>query len=324
MNYQKVLASLPALDQAAAQQLLDEAVARSRHKIIVLDDDPTGTQTVHDVAVLTGWDANAIQAELEKPARLFYILTNSRGLTRDKTIVLHTDIACNIHKAAKALNVQVLIVCRGDSTLRGHYPHETQAIREQLERLEEKPIDGEILCPYFKEGGRLTLYDTHYVQDGEHFVPVNETEFAKDRTFTYKNANLPAWVQEKTGGAFTENQVSSIQLEELRLMDMAVIKSKLKALTGFQEALAQTAFDAPADFERVLLLASRRMRRTGATLAYTSRLTPRVADALIALSRMGPRTALTLVTDGELTHEQQKLLHLLQNSGVSARHVRCL
>ena len=97
-----------------------------------------------------------------------------------------------------------------------------------------------------------------------------------------------------------------------------------KALTGFQEALAQTAFDAPADFERVLLLASRRMRRTGATLAYTSRLTPRVADALIALSRMGPRTALTLVTDGELTDEQQKLLHLLQNSGVKARHMRCL
>ena len=73
-----------------------------------------------------------------------------------------------------------------------------------------------------------------------------------------------------------------------------------------------------------LLLASRRMRRTGATLVFTTRLTPRVADALIALSRMGPRTALTLVTDGEMTDEQQKLLHLLQNSGVKARHMRCL
>ena len=97
-----------------------------------------------------------------------------------------------------------------------------------------------------------------------------------------------------------------------------------KALPGFLDALAQTAFDAPGDFERVLLLASRRMRRTGATLVFTTRLTPRVADALIALSRMGPRTALTLVTDGEATDEQQKLMHLLQNSGVSARHVRCL
>ena len=97
-----------------------------------------------------------------------------------------------------------------------------------------------------------------------------------------------------------------------------------KALPGFLDALAQVAFDAPGDFERVLLLASRRMRRTGATLVFTTRLTPRVADALIALSRMGPRTALTLVTDGEATDEQQKLMHLLQNSGVSARHVRCL
>lgn len=97
-----------------------------------------------------------------------------------------------------------------------------------------------------------------------------------------------------------------------------------KALPGFLDALAQVAFDAPGDFERVLLLASRRMRRTGATLVFTTRLTPRVADALIALSRMGPCTALTLVTDGEATDEQQKLMHLLQNSGVSARHVRCL
>ena len=97
-----------------------------------------------------------------------------------------------------------------------------------------------------------------------------------------------------------------------------------KALPGFLDALAQVAFDAPGDFERVLLLASRRMRRTGATLVFTTRLRPRVADALIALSRMGPRTALTLVTDGEATDEQQKLMHLLQNSGVSARHVRCL
>ena len=96
------------------------------------------------------------------------------------------------------------------------------------------------------------------------------------------------------------------------------------ALPGFLDAMAQAAFDAPGDFERVLLLASRRMRRTGATLVFTTRLTPRVADALIALSRMGPRTALTLVTDGEATDEQQKLMHLLQNSGVSARHVRCL
>ena len=96
------------------------------------------------------------------------------------------------------------------------------------------------------------------------------------------------------------------------------------ALPGMLEAMAQTPFDAPSDFERVLLLSSRRMRRTGATLAFTSRLTPRMADALIALSRMGPRTSLTLVTDAQATDEQQKLLHLLQNSGIRARHVRCL
>ncbi|MGI6652781.1 MAG: four-carbon acid sugar kinase family protein [Christensenellales bacterium] len=244
MNYFQTMESFPTIDHVVAQRLLDEASERSKHKIIVLDDDPTGTQTVHDVAVLTGWNADAIQKELKMPARLFYILTNSRGLTREQTIALHTEIAKNIHKAAKALNIQVLIVCRGDSTLRGHYPHETQAIYQELERLGEKPIDGEILCPYFKEGGRLTLFDTHYLVDGERLVPVNETEFAKDRTFSYKHANLPAWVQEKTEGAFTKNQVASVRLEELRAMDMAVLSGKLKALTGFQKLVVNATEDA--------------------------------------------------------------------------------
>ena len=96
------------------------------------------------------------------------------------------------------------------------------------------------------------------------------------------------------------------------------------ALPAMLEALALEPFDAPSDFARVLLLASRRMRRTGATLAFTAHLTPKIADALIALSRMGPRTALTLITDAEPTDEQEKLLHLLRSSGVKARHVRCL
>ena len=95
----------------------------------------------------------------------------------------------------------------------------------------------------------------------------------------------------------------------------------MDGLHAMLEALAQEPFDAPGGFDRVLLLSARRMRRTGATVVLTTSLTPRIADTLIALSRMGPRTALTLVTAQPLTERQDKLLHLLRASGVDARHV---
>ena len=87
------------------------------------------------------------------------------------------------------------------------------------------------------------------------------------------------------------------------------------------EALSQERFTREEDFSRVLLLASRRMRRTGSTVILTTRLTPMIADAAIALSHMGPHTRFTLVSPGEPEGEQAQLLHLLLVSGVEATHI---
>ena len=93
-----------------------------------------------------------------------------------------------------------------------------------------------------------------------------------------------------------------------------------QALAPMLRALAQESFSRPVDFSRVLLLASRRMRRTGSTAIITAALTPPVADAIIALSRMGPRTRVYLVAPSTLTTEQAQLVHLLQSCGVDAVH----
>ena len=68
------------------------------------------------------------------------------------------------------------------------------------------------------------------------------------------------------------------------------------------------------------MLSARRMRRTGSTVIITSRLTPPIADVVIALGRMGPHTRFTLITPGETTDEQAQLLHLLRASGIEAEH----
>ena len=137
MNEQTISAAIlekyPPLEEAKIDELLRREIQESPVKIIVLDDDPTGVQTVHDVSVYTDWDEESIRNGLEEKNKLFYILTNSRGLTEDQTIQVHRTIAENIAKAAKKAGVPFLVMSRSDSTLRGHYPTEPMVLKEVLE-----------------------------------------------------------------------------------------------------------------------------------------------------------------------------------------------
>ena len=151
-----LLAEYPSVDEEYVDKLLRKELERDNRKIIVLDDDPTGVQTVHDVSVYAEWSEESIKEGFKEDRKMFYILTNSRGLTRENTIRIHEEIACNIIKTAKERNRPYLIISRSDSTLRGHYPLETEVLRAVIEERENIKVDGEILCPFFKEGGRTT------------------------------------------------------------------------------------------------------------------------------------------------------------------------
>ena len=177
-------------DETRIDRILREAVMRSGRKIVVLDDDPTGVQTVHDVSVYTDWSEESVLQGFQEEGNLFYILTNSRGFTEDETKKAHRQIAGNIVKAARATGRDFLIMSRGDSTLRGHYPLETQVLRDVLSREGQQETDGEVICPFFKEGGRFTIGNIHYARYGRELVPAGETEFAADRTFGYRFSKL--------------------------------------------------------------------------------------------------------------------------------------
>ncbi len=94
-----------------------------------------------------------------------------------------------------------------------------------------------------------------------------------------------------------------------------------QALPAMLQALAQAPFLSPSDFARTLLLHARRMRRTGATAILTANLTPPVADAILALARLGPRTRVYLIAPQALTQAQAQLLHLLNTCGVETQHI---
>lgn len=211
------------------------AVDSINGKIIVLDDDPTGVQTVHSVPVYTSWGTDSLKSVMNEKCRVVYILTNSRALTANETEKLHCEIARGLIHAAREAREEFLLISRSDSTLRGHFPIETKILAEELGS--EKEIDGEIIIPFFKEGGRFTHGDVHYIKDNEILVPSSQTEFAKDTTFGYKSSNLKEWVEEKTRGAFPAANVISISLDLLRNRDINGIVDKLIDVKGFNKVI---------------------------------------------------------------------------------------
>ena len=188
-----------------------EAVKSSGQKIVALDDDPTGVQTVHDIAVLAQWGADALATELDDPAPLFFILTNSRGMPETEARALNREIAGNLLRASEVTGKPFVVASRSDSTLRGHFPAETDALAEVL-----GGVDGVLICPAFFEGGRVTAGDVHFVREGDRVVPAAETEFARDATFGYRSRTLPDWVEEKTRGKVRASDVASLTLAEIR------------------------------------------------------------------------------------------------------------
>jgi len=187
------------------QQLED-----SGKTLVVLDDDPTGTQTVFDVPVLTSLDPLEIEAALDEEPPVLFILTNSRALTPEQTTRLHRDLG----QVLKKFSDDLIVISRSDSTLRGHFPLETNILREAL----DLPMAPTLFIPFFEEGGRLTVNDTHYVVEDGIATPAHETPFAKDNVFPFTHSYLPDYVTEKSESSV---EVRSLSLEQLRSGEIA-------------------------------------------------------------------------------------------------------
>lgn len=241
MNEQAIgaeaLRQYPPVDEAALEALLQRELAAARVKLVVLDDDPTGVQTVHGVSVYTDWSRESIRRGFAEKNRLFYILTNSRSFTEEQTVSAHREIARTVAAVAREAGADYLLVSRCDSTLRGHYPLETETLQRATVEAGGPAADGEVLCPFFKEGGRFTIGNVHYVRDGGELTPAGNTEFARDKTFGYRASDLREYIEEKTAGAYPADAVVCIALETLRRMDFDGICGQLAAAHDFQKII---------------------------------------------------------------------------------------
>jgi uncharacterized protein YgbK (DUF1537 family) len=152
--------------------------SETNHITVILDDDPTGTQTVQNIHVLTVWDSASLTAQFQTSESAFFILTNSRARTEEKAFDLLEEIGKNLKEAAGDTGKSYSIILRGDSTLRGHFPAEAYAIEKSV-----YPFNKWLICPFFEEGGRITENDIHYIKEGDKKIPVSETSFAQDPSF---------------------------------------------------------------------------------------------------------------------------------------------
>lgn len=196
----------------AQSQIARILTTTSPNRLVVLDDDPTGTQTSHDISVLTVWDLPTLITEFDELSSPgFFILTNSRALPPVEAERLIREICHNVALAAKATRQNVDVVLRSDSTMRGHFPLEVDVAQKVM-----GPVDAWVLAPFFYQGGRLTINDVHYVVEGDRLVPVGSTQFARDATFGYSSSNLKDYVLEKAAGRFTSEQLFSVSIDEIR------------------------------------------------------------------------------------------------------------
>lgn len=212
--------------QESVHTLLKDASCRVPI-LVALDDDPTGTQTCHDIHVLTVWDTATLTEEFRQTPQGsgFFILTNSRALHPPQARDLMQEICTNLKTAAKEASVEFEIVSRSDSTLRGHFPLEVEAAEDILGQ-----ADAWILCPFFLQGGRYTINDVHYVAEAGQLVPAGHTPFAKDATFGYKSSNLRDWVVEKSKGTIGADRVHSLTLDTIREGGVEAIQHQLTSL----------------------------------------------------------------------------------------------
>lgn len=203
------------IDSAPSYKVLQKKILQSLKErpraLVVLDDDPTGTQTVHKIPVVTEWSEEVLEKEIaESP--VFFILTNSRSLQEAHANTLAKLIGSRLKKVSEKLGKELMVISRSDSTLRGHYPNEVEALADGLEL--KNPVH--VLAPAFFEGGRYTYGDVHYVKDGGQFIPCGETPFAQDNTFGYTSSNLKDWIVEKYSNHLSKESLVSYSVYSLR------------------------------------------------------------------------------------------------------------
>jgi len=180
-------------------------------KIIIFDDDPTGSQTVYGCPLLLNWDAKTLERAFKQPSSLIFILANTRSLSSTLADKKIREICSSIKKFFLRQGYykdDYFYISRGDSTLRGHGVLEPATLAEEL-----GPFQATFHIPAFLEGGRTTEEGIHYLNG----IPVHKTDFGRDKIFGFSTSDLAKWVEEKSLGKIQAENILHLKIKQLEM-----------------------------------------------------------------------------------------------------------
>jgi len=181
-------------------------------KFVVIDDDPTGSQTVHDCLLLLKWDCSTLVKGFESKSNLFFILANTRSLSENDAKLTIEEICKNLKTviASQAYEEEIIFISRGDSTLRGHNFLEPSTLNSCL-----GPFDATFHVPAFIEGKRLTINGSHFVEK----TPIHKTIFARDKIFGYETSNVKNLLFQKSKSKLNLDDIQNLFLSDLEILN---------------------------------------------------------------------------------------------------------
>ncbi len=214
---------------------------------VVLDDDPTGTQSITDVSVVLDWSDPDVWNAVEPGDRGVHVLTNSRAHVGDEAGVIVADAAA----AARQRFPEARQILRGDSTLRAHLWEEYEALRSVI--APDHPNVPLLLVPAFPAAGRVTIGATHLLERDGRRVPLDQTEYARDGALAYTSADLRVWADERSGGRLAAADGVAVPLEQLRTPSghAAVAAAIVSAAAGGRPAVVVPDAETDADLDTI-------------------------------------------------------------------------
>ncbi|MFQ3727453.1 four-carbon acid sugar kinase family protein [Staphylococcus equorum] len=284
-----------------------------KYKIIVLDDDPTGTQTVKDLPVYTDWSEDLIEDGFKQENHMFYILTNSRALNEQETTKLHQEISRNIELVSRRLDYPFIVISRGDSTLRGHFYLEPKVLSDAS----DKVFDAVFYLPEFFEGERYTYNGVHYLKEDGKYTPVSESEFANDTTFGFESQTMADFIEEKSFGDVKAENVYHITLSQIRERNKESILQTFHAVSNFDAVVVDALNDEDMDYFVSCLTAflanddKKFMFRTAASFVKSMCQTP---GEIINLNQFSNNNHGGLIIVGSHVKKTSSQLHHLLNN----------
>ncbi len=182
-------------------------------KIIIIDDDPTGSQTVSDCNLILRWDYETILKGLKGSSNLLFILANTRSLAEKDVKIRLKEICSSLEKIMNNVlfaEEKFIVISRGDSTLRGHNFIEPFIINQLL-----GPFDATFYIPAFIEGNRTTINGNHFVDN----IPIHKTIFSKDKIFGFKTSNIKELIYQQSNRQINNNHIENIFIKDFDELD---------------------------------------------------------------------------------------------------------